>query len=181
MIEDFLAQFFGAYSDFSLSPELIGRLKTISAVVSIILGTLFIIILNNFRKLRFQQTGTSVVQEVAQDIAPPAPAPGGAYRARWEEILRHMDSAKEAEWKFAIIEADKLIDLVLKRVGFFGDTLGERLTNIQPGQLENLQNLWDAHKVRNRIAHEVDYFLRYSEAKQAISYYEAALQELSAI
>jgi hypothetical protein len=181
MIEKLLAQFLDSTFEFSVDPALIDKIKTVSGIVSLALAFLFVLILYKFSALRIKKDGTSVAQELAQDISPPAPAPGGAYKARWEEIVKHMDSTRETEWKFAVIEADKLMDLVLKRAGFPGDTLGERLMNIQPGQLENLQGLWDAHKVRNRLAHEVDYFLRYSEAKQAIGQYEAFLRELEAI
>lgn len=111
----------------------------------------------------------------------PQPAAEGPWAARWKEIMHHMESAKEAEWKFAVIEADALIDRVLAKSGFAGDTLGERLMNIQPGQLAALEQLWAAHKVRNQVAHQPDYFLRYSEARQAIQWYEMALQELAAI
>ena len=45
----------------------------------------------------------------------------------------------------------------------------------------SLDGVWWAHKVRNRLAHEMDYFLRYTEARQAVGYFEAALAELQLI
>jgi hypothetical protein len=101
--------------------------------------------------------------------------------AKWEEILRHMESTQESEWKFAVIEADKLLDIAIKNAGFQGETLGERLMGIKEGQIGNLQDLWSAHKIRNRLAHDVGYFLRYTEAKQAVRAYEQTLKELRAI
>ncbi len=157
-----------------ISPDALALLKTLSFWISVGLGAILIIIILKFRAL--YQPEPSLIEEL--NIPQPA---GGAYRARWEEILRHMDSAKEAEWKFAVIEADKLIDLVLQKAGFPGETLGERLMNIQDGQIANLQGLWDAHKIRNRLAHDVDHFLRYTEAKQAIDQYESVLRELGGI
>jgi hypothetical protein len=106
---------------------------------------------------------------------------GGALRERWNEIRGHLDSPREGDWKLAVIEADKLVDDALARVGFSGATFGDRLTNIQPGALLSLDGLWWAHKVRNRLAHEVDYFLRYTEARQAVAYYEQTLSELQLI
>ena len=44
--------------------------------------------------------------------------------------------------------------------------------------LQSLDLLWEAHKVRNRIAHKLDFKLNRSEALRVISYYEEALKEL---
>ncbi|KKR88353.1 MAG: hypothetical protein A3G02_03175 [Candidatus Yanofskybacteria bacterium RIFCSPLOWO2_12_FULL_44_13b] len=116
-----------------------------------------------------------------QEISPPQTAPGGPWQARWEEIKRHIDSPKEGEWKFAVIEADALMNDALKRAGFAGETMGERLQNIQSGQIQNLDALWEAHKIRNRLAHDSDYFLRYAEAKRAVSQFEKILKELGVL
>jgi hypothetical protein len=119
-----------------------------------------------------QPSGTTPAMEAA---------PMGQLRERWNGILTHLDSPRENDWKVAVIEADKLMDDALARAGFAGDTFGDRLMNIQAGTLVSLDGVWWAHKVRNRLAHEPDYFLRYTEARQAIGYFEAALSELAMI
>jgi hypothetical protein len=118
---------------------------------------------------------------VPADAPQPAAVPTGALRDRWNTILAHLDSPKESDWKLAVIEADKLVDDSLAKAGFPGATFGDRLSNISPGMLLSLDGIWWAHKVRNRLAHEVDYFLRYTEARQAVGYFEAALAELQLI
>lgn len=117
----------------------------------------------------------------APAISPAAGVFPGALTARWQEVVRHLESPVEAQWRFAIIEADKLVDDILRRAGFPGGSMGERLTNASPGQLETLEGLWEAHKLRNRLAHDVGYFLRYTEAKRAIGQFEATLRELNAL
>lgn len=149
--------------------------KFVAFVVSAVAIFLLVVVFLKMRELHSPQPS------IEEQLVPPQPAAHGPMTARWEEVVRHMESAKEAEWKFALIEADKLADDVLRRVGFPGETMGERLLNIQPGQLQSIQGLWQAHKVRNRIAHEMNYFLRYSEAKQAIEWYAQTLRELEAI
>ena len=102
--------------------------------------------------------------------------------ARWEEIRSHMDSENSAEWKMAIIEADLIMDDILKKIGYNGDSIGERLKNIEPSDFDNLKNVWDAHKVRNRIAHEgMQFKLSKEEAIEVIDKYEKALKELKYI
>jgi len=115
---------------------------------------------------------------IMKDLNSPIPSGGGGIGARWEEVIRHIDSIKEAEWKYAVIEADKLIDELLRKAGFQGDTMGERLRSIEPGAIASLQDLWDAHKIRNLIAHDTEYTLRYAEARDAIRKYEKVLREL---
>lgn len=111
-------------------------------------------------------------------MAPPAP---DGIRNRWEEIKRHVHSPNEAEWKFAVMEADKLVDFVLDRAGYPGQTMGEKLTAINQSQIATLPGLWQAHKIRNQIAHDMNYFLRDVDARKAVDQFEDTLKELQAI
>jgi len=117
--------------------------------------------------------------DIVKIIDPPDSIQSGT-SARWIEVQKHITSTREAEWKFAVIEADKVVDEILKN-SFPGETMGERLLNITKGQLETLDGLWEAHKIRNRLVHDVNYFLRYAEAKRAVILYERTLKELQAI
>lgn len=148
--------------------------KLILGSFSIILVVLIVIVIVKTFKLTVKRIN------VVKEIAPPQPATS-SLDASWDEIEKHINSTYEAEWKFAVIEADKMIDELLKNAGFTGDTMGDRLMNIQPGQLTTLESLWEAHKIRNRLVHNTNYFLRYTEAKRAVSLYEKTLRELQAI
>ncbi len=155
--------------------EAINIIQTISLVASLLLAIVVTIIL--FKFLQFQKNKITL----AESLIPPKPTPSSAFNNRWEEIRHHVDSIREAEWKMAVIEADKLVEDVLKRGGFPGETMGEKLMAINSGQLASLQGLWDAHKTRNRIAHDLNYFLRHAEARRAVNLYEQSLRELGAI
>lgn len=174
------------WGDFSLSqlldyiPDIqgsgaFGVIKLILIIATLILGILFVIVIIKLSSL----VGSPI--SVAKEILPPQAAEGGASNARWAEVLKHINSNREAEWKYAVIEADKLIDEILKEAGFPGETLGERLMAIEPGQLATLEGLWNAHKTRNKIAHDTSYFMRYAEAKKAVEQFEKTLEELGAI
>ena len=157
-------------------------LKIISFIAIIIMASA-IIILKKKGSAPAKSAESIPSPMIAEQSAVPATqkTPPGAMTARWEEILRHLASNVEAQWRFSLIEADKLVEDVLRRAGFPGDTMGERLMNIQSGQLQTIDGLWEAHKLRNRIAHDLNYFLRYTEAKRAIEQFEATLRELSAL
>ncbi|OGM99012.1 MAG: hypothetical protein A2915_03575 [Candidatus Yanofskybacteria bacterium RIFCSPLOWO2_01_FULL_41_34] len=148
--------------------------KLILIAISILLSILIAIVIIKTKRL------IGVKVNLVKEFLPPQPAISGL-NVRWEEIEKHINSTREAEWKFAVIEADKLVDELLKSAGFLGDTMGDRLMNIQPGQLTTLQNLWEAHKIRNRLVHDTNYFLRYTEAKRAVGLYRKTLKELQAL
>lgn len=100
------------------------------------------------------------------------------HNTQWQGILDHMESDNFAEWRIAILEADAMLDDVIKKAGGVGDTLGERLKSIDPDGFKSLQAAWDAHKVRNMIAHGgPDYQLTRREAKRVIDLYESVFHE----
>ena len=98
-------------------------------------------------------------------------------RARWKEINDLMNIKKEMNWKLAIIEADKLLDHVLKAFNFQGGTLGDRL-KLASYRFPHLKKVMWAHRVRNQIVHEANYHLRYGETKYVLKLYKKALQSL---
>lgn len=153
-------------------------LSQVALAVSIVFAGILAYVGAQRRILHGAAAGSSDRSQESTSAAPSVSAGQGALRERFNEIAGHLDSARENDWKSAVLEADKLVDTALKQAGFPGDTFGDRLTNIQPGMLVSLDGVWWAHRVRNRIAHEMDYFLRYTEARQAVSYFEAALSEL---
>ena len=157
--------------------SVVNFLKNFAYIATPILLGLIIWTVVKFKGLK----QTPGVSDIANTVVPPEPVQTSALQARWNEVRDHINSTREGEWKFAVIEADKLVDDILKSAGFPGETTGERLMNIEAGQLSTLQGLWDAHKTRNRLAHDSNYFLRYAEAKRAIELFEQTLKELGAL
>ena len=99
----------------------------------------------------------------------------------WAGIRAMAESQRDSDWKLAIIEADKLVDEVLQQSGFPGETMGERLMLMNPDRLTSLQDLWDAHKLRNLLVHEMDYHIQNEQARGAINAFERVLRELGAV
>lgn len=99
----------------------------------------------------------------------------------WQKILEKGKSLDENERKFAIIEADTLIDKILFLAGYTGENLGAKLKQVEMGDIESLDDLWEAHKVRNRIAHEVGFKLTSEETVVALARYEKTFKELEYI
>lgn len=147
-------------------------LQIISAIVTIVLGAAAVFLIFKRKELDEKLGGQEVVLEETTGLGP--------LQEQWNDIMRHIDSTHEGEWKFAVIEADTIVDGVLKNY-FPGDTMGERLMNIDKTKLLSIDDLWEAHKIRNRLAHDPNYFLRHAEALRAVRLFESTLRELGAV
>jgi len=98
----------------------------------------------------------------------------------WVKINARLETGLESEYKLAVIEADSMLNDILKRMGFGGETLRERLERLTAATLPNLEQVWGAHKIRNNIVHDPDYRLTLDEARRALDTYEQALRDLEA-
>jgi len=106
--------------------------------------------------------------------------PFGAKRITkiWNRIITRLNTNSESESKMAVIEADDLLDVSLKRLGFTGGTLEEKLGKLTAATVGNLDDVYAAHKVRNNIVHNPDYRLSQDEAKAALEAYQRAFNSL---
>lgn len=99
----------------------------------------------------------------------------------WQKIKGRLETEMESEWKLAVIEADKIMDNILNRMGFGGVSLGERLGRLTAASLPNIEEVKEVHKIRNNIIHDPTYRLTLEEAKRIITIYEKALTDLQAL
>lgn len=101
---------------------------------------------------------------------------------RWERIMALMASTDENNWRVAIIEADSMLyDLLVER-GYPGETLGEKLRGANPLQFTTLDLAWQAHKVRNALAHLGEaYPLTEREARAAVDLYARVFEEFGVL
>jgi hypothetical protein len=100
-------------------------------------------------------------------------------RERWQ-IIETQATSGPAGLKQAVGEADKLLDYVMKARGYSGQTMAERLKRAQ-SSLSDREAVWQAHKLRNAIAHEVGYDLVVSQARHALEGFKQALKDLGAL
>ena len=100
---------------------------------------------------------------------------------RWNKITVRLQTANESEYKLAIIEADTMMDEILKRMNFPGNTTDERLSNITSAVMPSIDQLKAAHQVRDNIVHDPDYRLTLDETRSTIGVYEAVLREFDLI
>lgn len=102
------------------------------------------------------------------------------YRVNWLAIEQSIVKGDEGTYQLAILNADKLVDQALRERGYAGETMGERIKSTR-GQLSHRNDLWAAHKLRNRIAHESGVRVNYTQARRALSGFKHTLKDLGAI
>lgn len=97
---------------------------------------------------------------------------------RWDTVVSHADSDNPNDWKVAILEADIILDDLLDHLGYTGDSMGEKLKQIEKSDFLTLDKAWEAHKVRNAIAHEGGQFLiNHREVLRILELYKDVFDE----
>ncbi len=91
---------------------------------------------------------------------------------RWCRIQKLYHSGKKSDKKLAVLEADILLKDLLLSLGFKNDTLGKMLKMIEKEQFNMLEEAWDAHKIRNELAHSSLPELDLSSVARAMRLYE---------
>ncbi|MBU0750124.1 hypothetical protein KKH15_01250 [Patescibacteria group bacterium] len=102
--------------------------------------------------------------------------------SRWAHIQELMLSGNESDYRQAIIEADIMLEEVLLQLGYMGVSIGDMLKQVNSDRLHTLNSAWEAHKVRNEIAHQGSAFkLSEQLAHRTIGHYEAVFREVGEI
>lgn len=107
-----------------------------------------------------------------------APEEEGGMNPRWRHIEELRDSPEPNNWRTAIIEADIMLDDVLTKQGYEGEGVGDKLKMVEPSDFNTLQDAWEAHKIRNQVAHQGSAFeLSETLARRTLARYEAVFRE----
>lgn len=97
---------------------------------------------------------------------------------KWKQVQTHINSTNPSDWRLAIIEADIMLDEILDKMGYQGDSIGDKLKVVDKSDFRTLDQAWDAHKVRNQIAHQgSDFTLNQREAERVIGLYKEVFEE----
>lgn len=99
----------------------------------------------------------------------------------WKQIQKRMQSKEQNQWKLAVLEADRILNEILKMSGYLGDDLDEKLELITPAQLANVEDVKAAHEIRNKISQDPTFEITQEKAKDAINIYKQSFKELNLI
>jgi len=104
---------------------------------------------------------------------------GSVHSSRWQSVIEHANSESPNDWRQAILEADVMLDDAITSRGYAGEGLGEKMKQISRSDINSIDDAWEAHKIRNRIAHEGSNFeLTKRETRRTVDLYERIFREL---
>jgi hypothetical protein len=74
-----------------------------------------------------------------------------------------------------------MLNEVLEIIGYEGETLGKKLSNLIPEQLENLETIKQANEVKNEIVKNSEYKITKEEAEKLVNTFGDALKFFEAV
>lgn len=168
------------------SGSLLEKLETIWNVYSVIAILLSLLFFVGFvyAKIRYGQ-----LVEIEQAALKDAEARWAARysktdskNAKWEAIQRRVTENNPESWRVAIIEADIMLEETLTNAGYVGQSIGEKLKSANPHSFTTVQDAWEAHKVRNTVAHVgSDFVLTQKVAQETITQFGRVFREFGVI
>lgn len=154
------------------SPILLFYIKIIFIVIGalFLLAIIFLLLKNSWLKRRFLEDWTEFFIY----------RPFGVKKTfkQWAKVLKRLETGKEADYKLAVIEADGLLNDILKKMGYKGETMAKILEQLDATILPNIEQIWKVHKIRNNVVHDPDYELSLEDARKVLGIYEKTFRTL---
>jgi|SRR3989344_891797 len=157
-----------------LTVQEIPFVKNIAWIASLIFVWVILYSLWHIRKIRKNEEETFGEAHVAAADAEAV----GERNKQWERVLDLAESHNESDWKLAIMEADTMLGIILTKMGYSGETIGEQLKGVEVSDFTTISQAWAAHKVRNQIAHEgMNLVITQRKAKETIDLFRQVFEE----
>lgn len=154
--------------------------KLIAAIVS---ALALAGIIHNSRKLR----AINIEEKKIYDPLPGVSVQDGdepieSKNEQWEKVVKYANSDNVSDWRLAIIEADVILEELLRAIGYEGESVGEMLKSVDKNEFLTIEDAWEAHKVRNAVAHSGgDFQLNERETKRTLALFEKVFKEFEVI
>jgi hypothetical protein len=177
---DKIASYAKPFLDAITNPNTWTTIGTISALISIL--ALVIIIFSLVRMYEIQAFDREEVEHEINHALAKDKERDRLLNPEWKYVLTLVESPNESDWRVSIIEADTILEEALKERGLVGNNMSELLEEAKLNGYPSVQNAWDAHLVRNKIAHEGQNFvISQVEARRVIKLYQNVFEDLEVI
>ncbi len=101
---------------------------------------------------------------------------------RWNRVLEQANADTPESWRLAILEADIMLNELLDTLGYRGETMADKMREVDRARFNTIDQAWEAHKVRNEIAHRgSEHELNQREVRRVIGLYEHVFREFQFI
>ncbi len=172
----------GAHVDIASIPRyviiIVGDITIIGMVLAIVLFV--IVVYFQIRTVQVEHEGYRQREEEKKRRQASAEKTG--VDTRWDTIVELASSSQEGDWRRAIIEADAMLEEILSSRGYTGESTGEKLKQANPLQFTTIDLAWQAHKMRNAIAHLGEAFpLTQRDTQATIDLYRRVFEEFGVL
>lgn len=110
-----------------------------------------------------------------------SPLPKRRMAKRWLAIKELMRQDNPEGWRAAILGADAILDEIVKRLGYNGDTFEERLKNATEYQFPSIEDAWRAHEISKFLEVDSSYTLTRGVAEKTIEIYRNIFRDTGII
>jgi len=156
--------------------HIVGLITPISIAVGLFLA--YVIVYSRIRLKQLEEVQEAKFHALRFKEASAKSGADAVLNQKWKQVEAHINSSNPSDWRLAILEADIMLGDVLTKMGYQGDSIGEQLKGVEPSDFITLNDAWEAHKVRNQIAHQgSDYALNERDARRVISLYKKVFSE----
>ncbi|MBI5003953.1 hypothetical protein HZC00_02575 [Candidatus Kaiserbacteria bacterium] len=156
--------------------------KWISFVVFSTLVSLCLIAFIIYCSMRIKQIRANEEEKFAASAHTITSQDVSRTQMRWHRITEQIHSDGEQNWRLAILEADIMLGELLDVLGYRGETMGDKMRNVERADFNTIDMAWEAHRARNKVAHEgTSLLLNAREARRVIALYERVFREFQFI
>lgn len=157
--------------------------KILPASFIIVILFVFVVIWTSMKIIKMQdKMHDDLVLPKFRDIVTETEVSEIIKNKKWLKVIEHINSTNPNDWKLAILECDIMLGEILEKMGYPQESIGEKLKAVEPSDFTNIESAWEAHKIRNSIAHEgSDFMINEREAKRVIGLYELVFREFDFI
>lgn len=154
-----------------------GEFVSMSMVISLLLMSLIIYCFVRIRQVRHMERMRfeAAAHPVAKQDIPRT-------QLRWNKVMEQAYSDDGQKWRLAILEADIMLNELLDLKGYKGDTMADKMKQVGRADFNSIDDAWEAHKVRNRVAHEGSaHQLNDRETRRVVGLYGKVFREFKII
>ncbi len=150
-----------------------GIFVALSLFISLLLATLIIYCVIRLLQIRHHER---LKFEAAQETVKAHDVPRS--QLRWRRIVEEVSSEDEQKMRLGILEADIMLNELLDSLGYKGETMADKMRQVDRANFNTIDLAWEAHRARNAIAHQGTATpLTLREARHIIGLYEKIFRE----
>jgi hypothetical protein len=153
------------------------ELVAVAVVLSVLFGALIVysalrlMEVRRHERARFQAAAHPVA---AHDIS--------RTQLHWDHVMEEANSDDDSRWRLAILEADIMLNELLDVLGYRGETMADKMKQVDRANFRTIDLAWEAHRIRNQVAHQgTAHLLSPRETRRVMGLYEEIFREFKLI